>query len=191
MNGQTIIEGIRSVARRIAARTGLVRLARNDRGSVAVEFALISVPFFALILAILETAIVFFAGQALETAVGNAARLVRTGQAQEDSLSASAFKTKICDELTVLFDCSKLYIDVRKYSTFAAIDLSRPVDSDGNLVTDDFQYTPGNGGDIVIVHAYYEWPIYLNQFGNDLSNLGNGKHLLTAAAAFRNEPFPW
>ena len=43
------------------------RFRRNRRGSAAVEFALIATPFFALLFAIIETSIVFFAGQVLET----------------------------------------------------------------------------------------------------------------------------
>jgi Flp pilus assembly protein TadG len=39
---------------------------RNGRGSAAVEFALVAPVFFALLFAIIETAIMFFASQALE-----------------------------------------------------------------------------------------------------------------------------
>ena len=46
------------------------RFVRQEDGVAAVEFALVAAPFLALIFAILETALVFFAGQALETAAG-------------------------------------------------------------------------------------------------------------------------
>ena len=55
---------------------------RNNRGSAAVEFSLIAVPFFALFFAIVETGIVFFASQVLETATQDSARMIMTGQAQ-------------------------------------------------------------------------------------------------------------
>ena len=58
------------------------RLLRRQDGAAAVEFGLVAAPFLALIFAIMETAIVFFAGQALETAVADSARLILTGQAQ-------------------------------------------------------------------------------------------------------------
>ena len=45
------------------------RFARAQDGAAAVEFALVAAPFLALIFAILETALVFFAGQTLEAAV--------------------------------------------------------------------------------------------------------------------------
>ena len=44
-------------------RKPLRRFRRDRRGSAAVEFALIATPFFALLFAIIETSIVFFAGR--------------------------------------------------------------------------------------------------------------------------------
>jgi Flp pilus assembly protein TadG len=58
------------------------RFRRSRRGSAAVEFALVAPVFFALLFAIIETAMVFFAGQVLETVAQNSARTVMTGQAQ-------------------------------------------------------------------------------------------------------------
>ena len=45
------------------------RFVRQQDGSAAVEFGMVAVPFLGLTFAILETALVFFAGQTLETAV--------------------------------------------------------------------------------------------------------------------------
>jgi Flp pilus assembly protein TadG len=55
------------------------RFVRQQDGSVAVEFSLVAIPFLGLTFAILETALVFFAGQTLETAVTDSARLIMTG----------------------------------------------------------------------------------------------------------------
>jgi Flp pilus assembly protein TadG len=167
------------------------RFVRDERGTTAVEFGIIAVPFLALIMATLETALTFFAGQTFDTAVQNAARLIRTGQAQEQGLTADTFRTKICGQLGAFLNCSSIYVDVRKYATFAAIDLAMPIDTDGNLKKNGYVYQPGNGGDIVVVRAYYEWPVMVNWYGTNTANLADGNHLLAAAAAFRNEPFPW
>ncbi|MEJ0097019.1 MAG: TadE/TadG family type IV pilus assembly protein [Bauldia sp.] len=120
-----------------------MRLAGDETGATAVEFALIALPFFALILATIETALVFFAGQALETAVATAARTIRTGQAQSQSLSPADFKTSVCSQLLYLFNCDAgLYIDVKTYANFGAITLGVPVDANGNLKKTDYSYTP-------------------------------------------------
>jgi Flp pilus assembly protein TadG len=133
----------------------------------------------------------FFAGQTMDTAVAQAARMIRTGQAQQQGFTIASFKAKICDQIAVMFNCTAgLKLDVKKYTNFAAINLSTPKDGNGNLnVTESYQ--PGNGGDIVVVRAYYEWPTFVNKLGNDLSTLPNGNHLLVSTVAFRNEPFPW
>ena len=79
---------------------------------------------------------------------------------------------------------------MRKYTTFDSIDLGVPVDQ-RQPQRPAKTTSPGNGGDIVVVRAYYEWPVFVRLLGNDLSTLSNGTHLLVATAAFRNEPFPW
>jgi Flp pilus assembly protein TadG len=180
----------REAAGRFMARAR--HFGRNEDGVTAVEFGFVAVPFVALMFAILETAIIFFAGQVLETAVGDAARLIRTGQAHESSMSESEFKDAVCERVFQLFDCQNgLNLDVRTSPTFDSIDLGMPVDEDGNLIVDDFDFQMGEAGDIVMVRALYEWPVLVNMLGNDLGNLGNGKHVLSATAVFKNEPFPW
>ncbi len=166
----------------------LRRFARRDDGSVAVEFALVAAPFFALLFAIMETALVFFAGQALETASADSSRLILTGQAQTQGLTASTFKDAVCAKIFALFDCQKgVYVDVKKYTSFASIDLSKPVDSDGNLKK-DLSFQPGGPCEIVVVRLLYEFPIYVSM-GFNLSDMNGGKRLLVATSVFRNEPY--
>lgn len=181
--------------KRLLVRAGLARVRafhRDQDGATVVEFALVSVPFFALMFAILETALVFFAAQTLETAVGDSGRLIRTGQAQQQAMDLPTFRQTICDKVLQLFDCEAgLHLDIRTYPTFAAMTFVDPVDEEGNLDTDDFDFDIGEANEIVVVRAFYEWPTYVTGLGSDLRNLANGKHLISSAAAFRNEPFPW
>ena len=166
------------------------RFRRDQSGATAVEFGLLALPFIATIFAVLETALVFFAAQTLETATADAARLIRTGQAQQQGFSADAFRQQVCSTVDALFDCGNLKVEVKKYPTFGSVDLSVPLDANGNLGS-TFDYAPGNGGDIVVVRAFYEWNIFVRMMGLDLTNMPNGKRLLAATTAFRNEPFPW
>src|SRR3954471_10837726 len=100
-----------------ALAKALRRFRRNRRGSAAVEFALVAPVFFALLFAIIETAIVFFAGQVLETVTQDSARFIMTGQAQTGGYSQSDFKNYVCARVTVLFDCQAgISIDVKSYS---------------------------------------------------------------------------
>jgi len=177
-----------SRALRCIPRVTIHRFRRDRRGATIVEFALVAAPFFALLFAILQTALIFFATQVLETGVHDAARLIRTGQAQEQELNAETFKAAVCSEIFGLFDCmGGLKIDVRTYLDFAGADTGKSI-VDGDF-QDDLVYQPGAGGDIVVVRAFYEWPMVLPTLDSSAANLNNGNYLLSAAATFRNEPF--
>jgi Flp pilus assembly protein TadG len=170
------------------ARATARKFGRRDDGAAAVEFAIVIVPFLAVLFAIIETALVFFAGQVLETAAYEGARLIMTGQAQAQGLNATTFKNYVCGKIFGLFDCqSGLQIDVRTYQSFTTP--TKPVDANGNLDTSGFQFQPGAAGDIVVVRMVYEWPTFVRTFGLNVSDLTNGNRVVMATAAFRNEPF--
>jgi Flp pilus assembly protein TadG len=166
------------------------RFARRQDGAAAVEFAFVAAPFLALTFAILETALVFFAGQTLESAVSDAGRLIMTGQAQNAGFSQADFKTQVCARLAGgLFDCTNgIYVNVKTYTSFNAVNTTAPVNN-GQFDTTKMNYSPGGPGCIVAVSIFYQWPIYVTLFGNDLSNINGGKRLLEATSVFRNEPY--
>lgn len=172
------------------------RFRRDERGAAAVEFGLVALPFFMLLAAIIETALLFLADQILETAVGDASRLIRTGQATDTSSDGTAFShaeftQKVCDRLYILFDCAYLSTDVRTYTSFGAASYALPLDKDGNLDATKLVYNAGTSSGIVVVRAYYQYPLFFANLGLGLATLGNGKHLMAAVTAFRNEPYPW
>lgn len=169
----------------------LRRFVRRQDGAAAVEFALVATPFLALTFAILETAMVFFAGQSLETTVADASRLIMTGQAQTASppLTQDTFKSAVCSRLSILFDCANVYVNVQTYTAFSSVSNTAPV-TGGALDTAKTAYNPGEDGSIVAVTLYYAWPIYvplLDMLSN--SSLSGSSHLLVATAVFRNEPY--
>jgi Flp pilus assembly protein TadG len=172
------------------SKAAALRFAKHTDGATAVDFALVATPFFALLFAILETGLVFFAGQTLETTAAQASRLILTGQAQNQNLSQDQFKTAVCQRASSFFNCDNIMIDVRTAADFASANTSLPLDQNGNL-QNDFVYQPGSAGDIVVVRLMYQWPIYVSLLGisKGLSNMGNGQDLLMATVAFRNEPY--
>lgn len=181
---------IQRQSRRFTLRRATARLMRDRRGASAVEFAFVAAPFFALMFAIIETAAVFFASQVLETAVQDSARKIMTGQAQAASFTQSQFKQDVCSRIYGLLDCANgIYVDVRKFTTFGNVTLPKPVDASNNFVSSDFVYQPGGPGDIVVVRLFYLWPVYVSVLGFNLSDVSGGKRLLSASAAFRNEPW--
>ena len=169
-------------------RNVLRRFRRNRRGSAAVEFALVAPVFFALLFAIIETALVFFASQVLETITQDSARMIMTGQAQAASYTQAQFKTFLCGRIPALFTCADLYVDVQSYAAFSGVAISDPIDGAKNFVP-NMKYSPGSAGDIVVVRAFYQWPLFVTGLGYNIANLTGSKRLLSATAAFRNEPF--
>ena len=161
---------------------------RNRRGSAVVQFALVAPLFFGLLFAIIEVALMFFAGQVLETITQSSARMILTGQAQQASYTQAQFATYVCGQVPALFTCSNIYIDVESYSSFQNVTINSQIDGSGNFIN-NMQYSPGGPGDIVVVRLFYQWPAFVTGLGFNLSNMSGNKVLLTATAAFKNEPY--
>jgi Flp pilus assembly protein TadG len=175
-------------AKRLLGFATARRLVRQQDGAAAVEFALVAAPFLAMVFAILETALVCVAGQALETAAADSARLIMTGQAQNAGYDQVKFKEAVCAKIYGLFNCNGgLHVDVKNYPSFASIPTAKPI-TNGNMDT-NFGYSPGNPGDIVVVKLMYQWPVYVSLLGLNLSDISGGKRLLMSTVAFRNEPY--
>jgi Flp pilus assembly protein TadG len=180
----------------------LRRFRRNRKGEAVVQFALVAPAFFALLFAIVETALMFLASQVLETITQDSARLILTGQAQTEQLppalaaacpltgtqTAAQFKCMVCQKIPALFNCNNIYVDVESYPSFAAININSQIDANGNFVN-NMQYNPGGPGDIVVVRLFYQWPLFVTGLGYNISNMSGHQRLLVATAAFENEPY--
>lgn len=165
-----------TVQRLIAKRFG------NDQsGATAVEFALVAMPFFVLLFAIIEIAMVFFASQILDTATTEASRLIMTGQTQTQTFNREAFQREVCNRVTLLIPCSGITVDVQTPANFGAANVGRPVGPGG--------FNQGAGGSVVVVRVTHEWAPTVPTFGLLVGDLPGGRRLLMSAAAFRNEPF--
>src|SRR5262249_30211142 len=154
----------------VSLKNLLRRFRRHRRGSAAVEFALIAPIFFALLFAIIEVALMFFASQVLETITQASARYIFTGQAQGAALTQSQFKDYVCSQIPALFTCANVQVNVQSYPSFGAINNNSPLDAGGNF-TATMNYCPGNAGNIVFVQLYYQWPLFVTGLGFNMSNM--------------------
>jgi Flp pilus assembly protein TadG len=168
---------------------GLRQFGRDSSGASAVEFAMVAGPLILMLLAILQVGLVYFANFTLENATAQGARLIRTGQAQTQNFDAAAFKNEVCKHLSAMLPCTKLKLDVRRFESFGSSELTNPLDANGALKT-NFSYDPGQGGEVVVVRAFYPWdlPASLPNLIS-MSNMKDDNRLLIATVAFRNEPF--
>jgi Flp pilus assembly protein TadG len=169
-----------------------LRGARGRSGSAAIEFAIIAPVLFLFLFGMIETGVIYFAGTTLQNATDDAARMVRTGQAS--AFTEAQFKTQICSEMTGIISSAQcttnLQVDVRQYGTFGAASYPSVTNPDGSLNTGAMTY-PGamSPCQVVLVRAFYPWSIMTPLMQPLLQNMPNGQYLLTAAAAFRSEPY--
>jgi Flp pilus assembly protein TadG len=189
-----VIERLAGGATRLVVPRGFLR---SRSGATAVEFALVAAPFIALLVAILQTGLVFFAGRVLDEVTEEASRYIMTGQAQQANVTQAGFANYICTGantsalVSALFTCSKIMVNVQSYSDFASANTSSPTltfNANGT-VSNNWSYSTGNPGDIIVVQVMYQWPVVLGPLSMNLSNLSNGNRLLVSTAVFKSEPY--
>jgi Flp pilus assembly protein TadG len=188
-----------SAASAASSRNKLRRFRRSRRGSAAVEFALVAPVFFALLFAIIETSLVFFASQVLESGIQDSSRQLYTHRLQDSGLSVTDEKAKfqadLCTSVQVLLTNCPLDVDVQFYPAGSTITITDPIDASGNYSNTNlvFQLPPKNSSATVVVRGFYQWPLFVTGLGYNIANIGRGssnsKRLLAATAAFHVEPY--
>jgi Flp pilus assembly protein TadG len=176
----------------IRARRRLTRFAgrfsRADQGATAIEFAIVAIPFLLLVFAMIELGLVFMVSLLLENAIIDVGRTIRTGQVQTAGGNAASFKTAVCNKIGPIgsLSCSTaLKLDVRTYDNYAASNTSASNTAD---LPSSMQFTPGSPGSIVLIRAYYTWPLITPLLQTGLKT-ANGQRIIYAATAFTNEPY--
>lgn len=165
----------------------VARFRRDASGIAAVEFALVAVPFFLLLMAMIETALATTAGVILNNAVSSAARQVMTGSIQKSDMDSDGFRRMICDDIGMMMSCERLSLDMRTFAAGSPIPGSVTLRG-GAVDSQDFCFDPGAQDTITVIRAYYEWP-WTTSMLNSLAEDTNGNAILGAMAAFMNEPF--
>jgi Flp pilus assembly protein TadG len=173
----------------------------DERGVTAIEFALVG-PFFIVgLLVTLETSLMLFTEYVIQTSVQEAARLVKTGQAQDREYDAADFKEAICYIAKFALDCdSKLTVYLKKAPNFAALEASIPsylaitagsfgLAPDGSKKPPPFEC--GAPSEAVALVATYDWRIATPWIMSGFANAVDDRtRRLVGFSMFKNEPFP-
>ncbi len=163
----------------------LRKVRRDQRGVALIEFAIIAVPFLALILTMLEVGLIYWVSYELDNATLSASRLIKTGQAQSNGYSQANMVAQICSHIVILTDCtSNLQLTVQTFTTFNCV--ANPTQSG---CAPGSNYSLGSGSQIELVKSSYEWPLFNFASVALLSNLPDGNRLIQSASVFQNEPF--
>ncbi|MBV9458651.1 MAG: pilus assembly protein [Bradyrhizobium sp.] len=106
-------------------------------------------------------------------------------------MNQTQFASAVCANLPILFDCTKLMIDVEVAGSWSSANTGAPTltfDANGN-VTNTWQFNTGNPTDIVVVRVMYLWPVFMGPLGFNLANQPNNYRLIMASTAFMNEAY--
>ncbi len=104
--------------RPLLGRAILKRFAKDRRGSTAVEFTLLAIPFLALVFAIIESSVSFAAHQVTANAVEDLARDLRTNEMKQANATPANVRNYICDKINILVPTAALtFISICKHTT--------------------------------------------------------------------------
>lgn len=171
------------------------RFASDRSGAAAIEFAIVAPVFLMLMFAIFEVGWFYFVNSMVDSAATNAARILRTGQAQKVEMSSGEFFNEIvCPRVEIFGDCSsRLTVEVKKYDKFAdlAADANAPLvcrDAAQSDI-DDIPYDPGGESQIVRVRLCFLYDTLNPAIGMNLAQNEHGQRKVTATYVLRTEPF--
>jgi len=191
------------VKNRRSKRRLLRAMRQNKDGATAVEFALLGIPFAALLFGIVEISVLFFMSSTVHHAVAEVSREIRTGEFQSTGGGADEFKAAICSAMSTVGSCDNLRVDVISSATGKFSSLVLPVSptnctgssaaieaceaADPVMPADVYNNT--NSGDVVIVRVQYVHHLSVPNELTRLANAAGNTHVITATTAFKNEPF--
>ena len=168
----------------------------NRRGSTAIEFTMLAVPFSMLVFAILESCISFAGQEVMANATDDVARQLRTGQLHAANVTETSLKKMICDRLEIMVakGCPDLFVDLRDLSDFrcgrrrSRLSSCRLGHDKHDLDTTGFPWSPAghhqeHAAGLLQMAGHHRF------HGKSMSNLKGGKTLHFATVTWQNEPF--
>lgn len=190
-----------SLLERLKTKLQSSRFLKNDSGVTIIEFAMLG-PLVGLgLLVTLETSLMLYTEYVIQSSVQEAARLVRTGRAQDKNWDAAEFKDAVCRIARHLINCEdNVTVYMRSATTFKQLQTEMPSylsiaaggfgqDGDGNNNPPPFEC--GGSRDVIGLVATYDWRIATPWvMGNFANVVDNRTRRIVGFAMFRNEPFP-
>ena len=161
---------------------------RDRKGSAAIEFAILARPFFVVVFAIAEIAVMYFVDSGLDAALHKAVRQVRVGVAKTGNWDATKFKEVVCSELSFSFGCSQdLKVRAVVVTDMASVNRVSPIANGSLNVAEDFDL--GDSGSYVLVQAFLPWDPTFKLYPIASARLADGSYVLGSSELIKNEPF--
>ncbi|WP_162917158.1 TadE/TadG family type IV pilus assembly protein [Dongia deserti] len=204
-------EGQESQQRRLRKRGTIVRrLLGDERGTTAIEFAVVGPVVVYLMIGIIEFAVAMAAANSLEAATNLSSRLGKTGYVDEENLltQEQTILAEVERRVGPLINMDKLEISHEVYNDFQSLtipDLFEDANGDGD--TDDpGEWTDvdgdgfrdgsngiGGAGHIVVYRVTYPWKVMTPMIGQIIGarSIGGDDGIinLSAYSVVKNEPY--
>jgi Flp pilus assembly protein TadG len=180
-------------------RRGVLRLLTQHSASAAVDFAMVVPAFLLLVVETMQIGVYFYTLASLDHATNAAARQIMTGAVYSAGLTAAQFRTQIlCPLLPGSMSCSSIVTNIQNvpeavspagfytYVNASATAVITPA-MNNNLTS----FCPGISSSNLYVQVYYAMPV-ISPIWYAVASVnwnGNTVHFVSAAAAFKNEPF--
>jgi hypothetical protein len=163
----------------------------KEKGAALVEFALVAVIFFTVLLSIIEFGYLFWGNLSMQHAVREGSRYaVVTGLAVDPTKTPAQLKKERCDKVIKYTEDNSMgfYTRVAPVLTFTILNDSGGVDHVGSNPSDC-----GGSGDIVVIRIDCTLPL-ITPFSHLLSLIGTsiftgGNYKFSVSTTMRNEAF--
>ena len=158
-------------------KPGLCRMAQ--KGTTAVEMALIAPTFFLFMIGVVEISLVLLTQHLMENAAYNASRLATTGytnSGQTQQQTITAILNQELQSLGTLIDTNQVTVTATAYASMASVGVAG-------------QGTAGNGssGQVVTYVVSYPWKLFTPMLS---AVIGTGGVLtLSTSIVVQNEPY--
>ncbi len=175
---------------------------RHRDGAVSMEFAILAIPFFILLLGVMEIGYDLFVQAALDSAVETAARSIQVGTTvgSANMTNSQIVAAAVCPAVHSILNCNSIYVSVQPVTTgdyyngsINELTALAPSNIVAANATGGGDICTGAGYQLMQLNAWYVGPTFLGTLvpSFSMSNpVGSGRvHITASSAGFVNEDF--
>jgi Flp pilus assembly protein TadG len=144
-----------------------------------------------MLLAAFEFGYMLFIQSVLDNSARDAARLIRTGQAQQSANAQTTFQTLLCNDVGTLIGCGNIIYQALVFNNWTSAQTSVNNGVTRNPQTGALEsagFSPGTQGQILVVTVTYNYPFFTPWIGG-LVGGSTSTAFLQSTVVFQNEPY--
>ncbi len=162
----------------------------SKKGSTAVEFAIVGIPFVFALIGLIELSLMYAANSVLQDSTNSAARLIRTGQSQQSTGDPeTVFRDELCRVASVFLNCNAIQYEVMTLNGgFDDVANSPPTfDVNGNLSSSGFN--PGGSNQVTLIRTVYFYPLLTPLIGTLMADGPEQTKFMMSTIVLQTEPY--